>query len=109
MHNDALYGKEIMSKIIDLATNNALLSGLILAAIIGIVSLLWRKYQDHQDSEAIFNFLIASEAETPHTFRSTEAIAAKTKLTQNRVEELCTKHKKIQRNSKEKQSWKLVE
>ncbi|KHO63677.1 hypothetical protein [Pseudomonas flexibilis] len=98
-----------MSQIIDLATNNALLSGLILAAIIGIISWLWRAHQNRRDSNAIFKFLTASKAETPHTFRSTEAIASKTKLTQSRVEELCTKHKKIQRNAKEKQSWKLIE
>lgn len=98
-----------MSQIIDLATNNALLSGLILAAIAGITNWLWRSHQNRRDSDAILSFLTASKAETPHTFRSTEAIASKTKLTQNRVEELCIKHKKIQRNSKEKQSWKLIE
>lgn len=98
-----------MNQLIDLTTNNALLSGLILATIVGITHWLWRSHQDRRDSDAILNFLTASQAETPHTFRSTETISSKTKLTQSRVEALCIKHKKIQRNSKEKQSWKLIE
>lgn len=102
-----LYDKGIMSEFLDLLTNNALISTLICAAITGILTLLWGIYKDDRDSKAIVKFLTESATETSHTFRSTEAIASKTKLTQGRVEVLCAKHSKISRNAKEKQSWKL--
>lgn len=105
--NNKIYGKETMSKLLELITNNTLTSTLIGAAIIGLVTWSSRAYKNYRDSEVIFKFLTESAVETPHTFRSTEAIASKTKLTQSRVEELCTKHSKILRNTKEKQSWQI--
>jgi hypothetical protein len=88
--------------------DNALISTLVGAAIIGGLGWLWRKHQDDKDSNAIMCFLINSSNDTPHTFRSTEAIASDTNLAENRVAAICAKHPGIKRNTKEKQSWQLA-
>lgn len=98
-----------MDNIISITTNNPLLSGLIVCVITGILSWIWHTYHNYRDSNAIYNFLTRSKADTSHTFRSTEAIASRTNLPQSRVEVLCAKHKKIVRNTKERQSWKLID
>lgn len=98
-----------MSEFVGFLTNDALASTLVAAAIIGIITCLWRFGQNHKDSKAILNYLIKSSQETQHTFRGTEAIASETKLTEERVAELCAKNPKIRRNTKGKQSWRLAE
>ncbi|MHB8149207.1 MAG: hypothetical protein ACYDIB_03505 [Desulfobulbia bacterium] len=98
-----------MNSLLAFVSNNGLLSTLIGAAIIWAIGWLARCRQNKKDSEAILILLKKSADETQYTFRSTEAIASETKLTEARVEELCAKHPKIQRNAKEKQSWKLAE
>lgn len=57
---------------------------------------------------AIYQFLLTSKAGTAFTFRSTEAISSHTKISEERVADLCSNHPKIRRNEKEKQSWTLV-
>jgi hypothetical protein len=98
-----------MTALIKSASENGLASTLTAAAIIGLIGWLWRLRQNRRDSQAILNFLTESTIKTPHTFRSTEAISSKTKITESRIESLCIKHPKIQRNEKEKQSWRLVD
>ena len=92
-----------------LVTDNALVSTLVGAAIIGIIGWLWRSHQNSKDSGSILSFLESSKKDTTYTFRSTEAIASHTNLTESRVASLCAKHPRIKRNTNEKQSWRLVE
>lgn len=61
-----------------------------------------------RDSGAIHEFLLQSKKEGRFEFRSTEAIASHTKLTQGRVEELCASHPNIKRNEKDRQTWHLT-
>lgn len=98
-----------MDAIIELVSKNALVSTLVGAAIIGVIGWLWSSYQNRKDANSILSFLEASKENTEYTFRSTEAIASHANLTEKRVVSLCAKHPKIKRNSKEKQSWRLVE
>ena len=98
-----------MTELIKSVSENGLTSTLIGAAVIGLICWLWRLHQSRKDSQTILNFLIESTNKTPHTFRSTEAISSKTKISESRVESLCIKHPKITRNEKEKQSWRLVD
>lgn len=98
-----------MDAIIELISNNALVSTLIGATIISIISWLLRFKRNIKDTNSILSFLEASKGDTEYTFRSTEAIASNTNLTENRVASLCAKHSKIKRNTNEKQSWRLVE
>ncbi len=93
---------------LDLISNNALVSTLIAAVALAAVRGGWKLWHDRKDSQAIYNFLLTSKAGTSFSFRSTEAISSHTKLSEKRVADLCSKHQKIRRNEKEKQSWTLV-
>lgn len=97
-----------MNAFLEIVSNNALVSALVAAAVLGAIAWIWKWWHDRRDSEAIYNFLFASKDETNFTFRSTEAIASHTKLSEDRVVALCARHPKIRRNEKEKQSWALV-
>ncbi|VVN79859.1 hypothetical protein [Pseudomonas fluorescens] len=68
-----------MTEFIKSASENGLASTLIGAVVIGLISWLWQLRQNRKDSQTIFDFLTESTIKTPHTFRSTEAIASKTK------------------------------
>ena len=93
---------------LDFIINNALVSALIAAALIAAARGVWTRWHDRKDSQAIYNFLLASKAGTSFSFRSTGAISSHTKLSEKRVADLCSKHPKIRRNEKDKQSWTLV-
>jgi hypothetical protein len=99
-----------MSAFFDLISNNKLISSLTAAAILGLIAWIWRWRKDRRDVNAIYDFLGTSKSQTEFTFRSTEAIASHTGIDEGRVALLCAHHRKrIQRNEKEKQSWRLVE
>lgn len=98
-----------MKKFLEFVSSNSLISALVCAAIIAIFRSLWNHIKNTKDNEKVFDFLKKSTVNTPHIFRSTEAIAAGTNLTESRVEAICAKHPRILRNTKEKQSWRLVE
>jgi flavin-dependent dehydrogenase len=89
-------------------SDNAIVSALIAAVVIAAASGLWKWWRDRKDSKIVYDFLLASKTETSFSFRSTEAISSHTKLSEKRVAELCSKHPKIRRNEKEKQSWTLI-
>ena len=94
---------------LDFISNNALISALIVVAVTTAIGGAWKWRNEHRDSQAIYNFLLTSKEGTNFSFRSTEAISSHTRLSEERVADLCSKHKKIRRNEKEKQSWTLVE
>ena len=98
-----------MSKFLDFVMNNSLGSALAAAVIVAVTVCLWKCYRNWSESKKIYSFLLTSKAETGFTFRSTEAISSHTKIAESRVSELCSKHAKIKRNEKEKQSWQLIE
>ena len=98
-----------MSEFLDLITNNSLGSALAAAVIIAVIGSLGNCYRNWNDSKKIYNFLLISKAGTDFTFRSTEAISSHTQIAESRVAELCSKHAKIKRNEKTKQSWQLIE
>lgn len=98
-----------MSKFLDFVMNNSLGSALAASLIFAVIVWFWKCYKDSKDSKKIYYFLLSSKTETDFTFRSTEAISSYTKITESRVSELCTKHAKIKRNGKTKQSWQLIE
>ncbi len=98
-----------MSKFLDFMMNNGLGSALAATAIVAVLVWLWSWYKNWDDSKNIYNYLLASKVGTDFTFRSTEAISSHTKIAESRVAELCSKHKSIKRNEKEKQSWQLID
>ncbi len=100
---------KIIKDIFHFFSTNAILSGLAVAAILGFLAWLNKRLKDRRDSNKIYQFLITSAQQTSFQFRSTEAISSHTGIPEDRVANLCIRHKKIKRNEKEKQSWQLVE
>jgi hypothetical protein len=98
-----------MIEILTFASNNSLIAGVIVVVVIGFCNWAWRAYRDYSDSKKIYSFLALSMETTGYKFRSTETIAANTRLPEDRVAKLCGVHAKIRRNEKEKQSWQLHE
>ena len=94
---------------IDFFMSNSLGSALAATAIVTLIMWLWKCNKSREDSKKIYNFLLSSKISTNFTFRSTEAISAHTKISESRVAEICSKHPKIKRNEKTKQSWQIVE
>lgn len=97
-----------MSSLIDFLGNN-LIAELLAAALVGLVVYAVKYYRDWRDSRAIYNYMQSSKKTSPHTFRSTQAIASEVHMTETRVADLCGKHPGIKRNQKEKQSWRLAD
>lgn len=83
-------------------------SSLAVLLVTSLFTYIARYLRNRSHSERILSFLQLSAQTTQHTFRSTEAIAAATKLPESRVELLCSGHRKIKRNGAERQSWRLV-
>ena len=95
--------------IFDFISNNQLLSTLVAAALLGLVAWVTKRLRDRRDSRKIYEFLRQSKLKTDFRFRSTEAISSAIKIPEERIERLCSRHNKIRRNEKEKQSWQLIE
>jgi hypothetical protein len=100
---------EIAGHLIEFATSNQIATAVISAAIIGLFAWFVKLFRDNRDNKKIYEFMRRSLRETNFRFRTTEAISSATRIPEDRVAKLCSKHKKIRRNQKEKQSWQLVE
>jgi len=81
--------------------------GIAVAVVVGFLGWLYKLAMFKKDETAVLGFLTNSQKDTDHDFRSSEAIAAHTNLTIERVSNVCSKSKKIRRNTKEKESWCL--
>ncbi len=98
-----------MKAAVDFVSNNNLVSALIAAAVLAVAGGVWKWWRDRRDCKKIYEFMVNSRSSTGFTFRSTHAISSHTRISEKRVAELCSKHPKIRRNEKEKQSWTVVE
>lgn len=98
-----------MNDIIKFCSENALVSSIVAAAILGGIAWLWKWKSDSKDNQAIYDFLQQSRTSTGWDFRTTHAISSTTKIPEDRVSALCGKHPKIRRNQKELQSWCIDE
>ncbi len=97
-----------MSSIANLIGSKEFLAALAILIVSGVFAAAMKWYRDRRDGKKIYTFLLHSKAGTDWTFRSTHAISSHTKISESRVEVLCSKHPKIKRNEKEMQSWKLI-
>ena len=89
-----------MTAIIEWLSDNAIASSLVAAAILGAIVWARKAWRDGIDKTRIYNFLVASTHSSEFTFRSTEAIAAHTGLSEERVAKLCASHPRIRRNER---------
>jgi len=81
--------------------------GIAVAIILVVLSWLYKLAMFKKDEAVLLKFLQQSNQDTEHNFRSSEAIAAHTNITVDRVSVVCSKSSKIRRNTKEKESWCL--
>jgi hypothetical protein len=95
--------------ILTIITENPLATALIASAIYSLSKHLIQKCKLNRDKDNVFSFLLSSKQNDGFSFRSTEAISAGTKLTETRVEEVCQAHPNIKRNSRQKQSWCVID
>jgi hypothetical protein len=80
----------------------------IVVVIAGTLIWLFKWFQDKRDRDKIYKFLRRSAKERGWVFRTTHAISSGTKIPENRVSKLCNRDKRIKRNDKEKESWRLI-
>lgn len=88
-------------------TENSLAATLIGAAIIWAVKITWQRCTRWAQERRVISVLKSSADAGVYKFRTTEAIAAKAKLSEARVVDICSTHKLIHRNTGLKQSWRL--
>lgn len=102
-----LNNEKSIENIIKLLTENSLAATLIGAMTIGILRIIWKLNVRWLHEKKIINFLRLSASDRVYQYRTTEAVAAAVNLTEGRVEDICSAHKLIQRNTAQKQSWRL--
>ena len=98
-----------MDRFVNFMSNNALVSTLTGAAVLAILAWTTKTIRDRRDSKAIYDFLAESTSATKWDYRTTEAIASETNLSESRVAHICAGNPKIRRNGKQLQSWTLVD
>jgi hypothetical protein len=101
-----LNSQEPIVTIFGQATENSLSSALIGAFLIAAATKIIAWAKRWRDGQRVVKFLRLSNKETSFQFRSTSAIAAATKLTELRVEDICSAHPEVIRNTEQKQSWR---
>ena len=89
-------------------TNNFFLN---LIAGLFSVFILWliRFTKKKIDEIKTVNFLKKSSGSTSYKFRSTHFLASHLNMTENKIRQICNSSRKISRNSKKKETWKLKE
>lgn len=84
-----------------------IVSSIVAALIVTYTVWLVKKAHASREAQAIYDFLRQSKEEGRFVFRSTSAISAHTRIPESRVAELCSRHPKIRRNEKERQTWRI--
>jgi hypothetical protein len=100
---------EIIGQVVKFMSNNQIVATIVSVAILGLIGWCFKCYRDRRDSKKICEFLLQSLRTTGFKFRSTHVISSATRIPESRVAELCSKHRKIKRNEREKESWQLVQ
>ncbi len=102
---------EIISSFVDFVGNNfkeTAAGAAIIVSIAGGLVGLFKWFPDKRDSDKIYKFLRRSAKERGWAYRTTHAISSATKIPGNRISVLCNRDKRIKRNDKERESWRLI-
>ena len=86
---------------------NGIVQGLLVTLIAAFVLWVINFIRLKVDESKIVNFLLKSRRDTPHSFRSTNAISSDINLNEERIRKVLGKSKKVRRNQKSKESWCL--
>lgn len=88
--------------------SNGIFQAVVAALLVAVILWFVRRYMYTRDEQKIIDFLRLSAAQAGFRFRTTESIVAATHLSENRVKDVCGSSKRIARNEKEKESWRLA-
>ena len=86
---------------------NGVLQGLLLLLVVVLVLGLFGWLKFRRDEKIVTEFLAKSGVETQHTPGTTHAISLSTNLGKERIRHVCRKSTRIERHSKDRESWKL--
>jgi len=89
-----------MKSITDFVTKSPLISTLLASAILSLIAFIWKKWANSKDSQTIIEFFKSSDSQTNFSFLSIHVISAHTNIPEKRIELLCSRHSKIQRNER---------
>jgi len=79
----------------------------VIAVVIGVHVWLYRWMKFKVDEGVVLKFLRDSNKGKIQEFCSSDEISAHTDIAITRISVVCSKSKKIRRNAKEKESWRL--
>lgn len=83
-------------------------SGIFGGSGVFLAKLAYDQYSLWKDKRDIYSFMLEQQKSVKKwNWRTTVAISAATKLSEERVRQICTKHDKITRNSLENEVWSL--
>ena len=98
---------ETITNLWDILSKNsfigALVSGLLIILFGWLINLAIKKYRANR----IYNILQCGLAEKEKVFLPTAYLSSRSGYTQSQVESLCSYHKKIIRNEKKLESWRI--
>src|SRR5260221_6262990 len=85
--------------------------GIIVGIVVGLVTYRYKMRQAKNtltaDQNKIFNWLLQSERNEKHKFRSTRAIASAVHLSEERVREAASQDTRVHSNTGERDTWSL--
>lgn len=84
--------------------SEAIIAGLVVAAI----TVLLKSIRDYLATNKILKFLRSSGKNKNYRYRSSHAISSETHISEDRVQKLCSRSKKIKRSAREKETWRLA-
>ncbi len=64
--------------------------------------------RDKKVENKIIEFLEKSQKEYGYEYRTTHAISSEINISEEKIRNLCNKSKRIKRNQKEKETWRLI-
>lgn len=89
--------------------DNPILSSVVGGIILALLAWTCRRIMSGNEARKIYAFLYKSTKEEGYTFRTSEVISSHTGIPMRKIDELCSRHPKIKRNEKAKESWRIVE
>ena len=92
----------------DYLKNGVLQGLLVMLAVVLVLGLFgWLKFR--RDEKMVKDFLAKSGVETHDSSGTIHAISQSTNLSKERIRHVCHKSTRIERHSKDRESWKLSE
>ena len=87
--------------------SNGIFQTVVGSILVALIMWLITRAKNERIETKIISFLEESRNDTDYLFRSTNSISSALNLSEEKINKICSSSKKIARNQKEKESWKL--